>query len=794
MIRHVRLVLLLMGSGALWAGLRAAPQAEEGVAPLGKDGTPLNLDFETGTLKDWTATGDAFNGQPVKGDRVAARRTDMKSNHVGDYWIGTYEGGGDKPQGTLTSAPFKVTHRWGVFYVGGGSHENTCVQLVLADEKKTLASVSGEDSETLRPVAVNLEPYLGREIFIRLVDQESGGWGHINFDHFRFYNGRPKLPGMRDQNQKLSRDAYKYAGLPPEEAARAMTLPEGFSVSLFAGEPDVMQPIAMALDDRGRLWVAENTEYPIWKPPGQGGQCRILIFEDTEGDGKFHKRTVFMEGLNFISGLEVGFGGVWVGAPPSLLFIPDKNHQDRPDGPPVVLLDGWEHQDTHETLNTFIWGPDGWLYGNHGVFTHSNVGKPGAPPEERKKLNAGFWRYHPTKHEFEVFAEGASNQWGIDFNDYGQAFATACVIPHLYHVIQGARYQRQAGNHFNPHTYDDIKTIADHVHYAGSRGPHAGNGLSDAAGGGHAHCGAMVYLGANWPEEYRNRIFMNNIHGARVNMDILDPVGSGYVGKHGPDFLMANDSWSQILNLRYGPDGGVYLNDWYDKQQCHTTNPKDHDKSNGRLFKVTYGKPAPVRVDLAKLSSEELVKLTLEKNDWYVRHARKILQERRPGPEVHEKLDLIARTHQDPTRVLRAMWALQVTGGFTEERALQALSHRDPYVRGWAIQLALEDRRPSPEVLARLGELAQKEESPVVRLYLASGCQRLSPEARRPVVEALLGRAEDAQDHNLPLMIWYAVEPLVSGENALVGATLLSKCKIPRVREFISRKLAGGAK
>jgi putative membrane-bound dehydrogenase-like protein len=646
----------------------------------------------------------------------------------------------------------------------------------------------------MRPVAVNLEPYLGREMFIRLVDQESGGWGHINFDHFRFYNGRPKLPLLRDQNQKLSHDAYKYAGLPPEEAARAMTLPEGFSVSLFAGEPDVMQPIAMALDARGRLWVAENYEYPIWKPPAQGGQCRILIFEDTEGDGKFHKRTVFTEGLNFISGLEVGFGGVWVGAPPYLLFIPDKDQKDRPDGPPVVLLDGWEHQDTHETLNTFIWGPDGWLYGNHGVFTHSNVGKPGAPPEERKKLNAGFWRYHPTKHEFEVFAEGASNQWGIDFNDYGQAFATACVIPHLYHVIQGARYQRQAGNHFNPYTYDDLKTIADHVHYAGSRGPHAGNGLSDAAGGGHAHCGAMVYLGANWPEEYRNRIFMNNIHGARVNMDILDPAGSGYVGKHGPDFLLANDSWSQILNLRYGPDGGVYLNDWYDKQQCHTTNPKDHDKSNGRLFKITYGKPAPVKVDLAKLSSEELVKLTLEKNDWYVRHARKILQERRPGPEVQEKLDLIARTHQDPTRVLRAMWALHVTGGFTEERALGALGHRDPYVRGWAIQLALEDRRPSPALLARLGELAGREESPVVRLYLASGCQRLTPEARRPIVEALVGRADDAQDHNLPLMIWYAVEPLVSGENPVLGATLLSKCKIARVREFISRKLAGGAK
>ena len=144
------------------------------------------------------------------------------------------------------------------------------------------------------------------------------------------------------------------------------------------------------------------------------------------------------------------------------------------------------------------------------------------------------------RHEFEVFAEGTSNPWGVDFNDYGHAFATACVIPHLYHIIQGGRYQRQAGQHFNPHTYDDIKTIADHVHYLGPN-PHGGNTKSDSAGGGHAHAGAMIYLGGKWPEKYRGQIFMNNIHGQRINMDILEPRGSGYVGQHGPDFLLTND-------------------------------------------------------------------------------------------------------------------------------------------------------------------------------------------------------------------------------------------------------------
>ena len=165
-------------------------------------------------------------------------------------------------------------------------------------------------------------------------------------------------------------------------------MPKGFTVTLVAGEPDVVQPIAFTIDDRGRLWVAEAYTYPVRAPEGQG-KDRILIFEDTDGDGTFDNRKVFIERLNLVSGLEVGFGGVWVGAAPYLLFIPIKDGDDKPAGPPQVLLDGWGYQDTHETLNTFIWGPDGWLYGCHGVFTHSNVGKPGTPDAERTPINAG---------------------------------------------------------------------------------------------------------------------------------------------------------------------------------------------------------------------------------------------------------------------------------------------------------------------------------------------------------------------------------------------------------------------
>lgn len=798
----------------------AAP-APAGIKPTGADDRPLNLDLEDGTLKDWKVEGSAFGRQPIKGDTVARRRDDMKSNHAGEYWIGTYEIAGDDPTGTLTSVPFKVTHPFASFLIGGGSTELNRVELVRADTKQAFFKVSGFDAENMRPAVVDLQPHLGKEIFVRVIDHQIGAWGHINFDDFKFFAARPALPNeitaaeLARQAEVPPADVVKYAGLSPEEAAKAITLPPGFSARLFAGEPDVKQPIAFAIDDRARLWVAEAYTYPRRAPEGQG-KDRILIFEDTDGDGRFNKRTVFMEGLNLVSGLEVGFGGVWVGAAPYLMFIPDKDGDDKPDGPPEILLDGWDFRaDTHETLNTFTWGPDGWLYGCHGVFCPSNVGKPGAPASERQWVDAAVWRYHPTKHRFEVFAEGASNQWGVDFDDYGQCFIEACVIPHLWHMIQGGRYQRQGGEHYaisleeirrnerarNPNSrkptypffYDDIKTIGDHVHWAGSKGPHAANARSDSAGGGHAHAGLMVYLGDSFPADYRGKLFMNNIHGQRINMDIPERRGSGFVGKHGADFANFNDTWSQTMNLLYDQNGSVYVIDWYDKNQCHHNNVEGHDRSNGRIFKIVYGDTKWTPVDLQKKSDDELVQLQLHPNDWYVRHARRLLQERGPNPKVHEALLMILSENPDVTRRLRALWALHVTGGLTEKIALAQLDHANEYIRAWAIQLMMEDRNPSAALLKELARLAKSDPSPFVRLYVAAALQRTPVNQRLEVLEGLLAHAEDSQDHNLPLMYWYATEPVVAQDMKLAVA-LMTKTKIPLVRQFITRRMASSDK
>ncbi|WP_229252968.1 PVC-type heme-binding CxxCH protein [Dyadobacter helix] len=771
-----------------------------GQLPL-KDGKPLNLNFETGTLKDWTATGEAFANPLFSQDPSPVHEKEMNIGFEGKYFLSS---GGTlhyKLTGTLTSVPFRVTQPFAAFRVSGGALQDTRVELVLAGTDQIIYHITGQGRATLQPAVVDLQPYLNKDIFIRIIDNETGisqipyiandKWAHINFDDFLFYPTRPDFPNELKQKDIIilpPLDPVLHAGLSGLEAAKVMTPPKGFKVTLAAAEPDIIRPISFTLDAKGRLWVVEGHTYPVPAPEGQG-RDRILIFEDTDGDGTLDKRKVFAEGLNLVSGIEVGMGGVWLGAAPYLLFIPVDAKTDQPAGPPQKLLDGWGVHDTHEVLNNLRWGPDGWLYGTHGVFTHSNVGKPGASDAERTKINAGVWRYHPTTHQFEVFAEGSSNPWGIDFNDYGHPFITVCVIPHMYHIIQGARYQRQAGKHFNPYTYDDIKTIADHVHWVGERGPHAGNFRSASAGGGHAHAGAMIYLGGDtWPKEYRNEIFMNNINGARLNVDHFERSGSGYEATHKTDFLAMNDSWSQWLNMKYDPSGSVYAIDWYDKNQCHSSNPDVHNKTMGRIFKITHENDKWVKVDLSKASDMELVNYQLNANEWYVRQARTILQERGPNKKVHKALKQILNSNPDPTRKLRALWTLHVTKGLTEKDLTDLLSHENEYMKSWAIQLLTENKTVSPATLKRFTELAQNDTSALVRLYLASAMLRLDPGQRWEVVDALAQKSEDKDDHNLPLMVWYAAEPLAALDMKR-ALQMAERAKLPKILPYTIQRV-----
>lgn len=579
--------------------------------------------------------------------------------------------------------------------------------------------------------------------------------------------------------------------MPAEQAARSMQVPEGFHVTLFAGEPDVQQPIGFCIDDRGRLWVAEAYNYPNHTTqPGD----RIVILEDSDGDGRFDRRTVFYDQLNYVTGIEVGFGGVWVMSPPNFYFIPDRDADDRPDGPPEVLLDGFgTHANAHNLANGFAWGPDGWLYGTHGRTNWSMIGRPGEPDDRRVRFDGGVYRYHPVRHVWEPYADGTTNPWGIDWNDVGEAFVCNCVNPHLFHVIPGAHYEPWRNRESSQYAYERIPTIADHLHFVGTDKVTDGLGTpeEDAAGGGHAHCGTMVYLGDNWPDRYRNTLFTNNIHGRRINNDILHRAGSGYTASHGEDLMRSRDDWFMGVTLAYGPAGEVYASDWSDTGECHSV--RNTQRQTGRIYRITYGQVTRPSVDLSRRSNAELVQLQLHRNDWFVRHARRLLQQRaaagHPMQQVHQQLHAQYQQQQDVPRKLRLLWSLHVTGGLSHDFLMTQLDHPDPSLRSWALRLLCEDGSPSAEALQRFQDLARNDRSPLVRLHLASVLQRIDRRDRWAVAGELLTHAEDRDDDNLPLMYWYAIEPLVHEDlTRLVG--LVAQTRLPLVRRHIARRVA----
>lgn len=583
--------------------------------------------------------------------------------------------------------------------------------------------------------------------------------------------------------------------LTPERAVQEMTVKEGYQVNAWAGEPMLTQPMAFTWDDKGRLWIAENRDY---ESRGTGfsasGDSRILILEDTDRDGVADSRKVFLEGIPFPAAIAVGFDGLFLGAPPNLLFIPDSDGDDVADMDDVqIRLTGWGIRDRHETINSLHWGPDGWLYGLEGFATPSKIRKPNSSdrlyrhndpfPEdllekEGVDIDGGVWRYHPTKDRFEVVAHGFSNPWGIDYDAKGQMFISACVIPHVFHVIPGGIYQRQGGRHFNPYVYSDIQHIVDHRHRS-------------------AHGGARVYQSDAFGEDQRGRLFMANIHEHAVLTDVLEKQGSGFVARHGDDFMMANNAQWIGFSIEVGPDGAVYVLDWHDADICG----KDVlDKDTGRIFRIS---PKASRAenwagrydDLKTMTDLRLAELQRSKSDWHARRARVILQNRATKGAIDaDAIALLASQFNedpDPDLRLKAMWAMHVSGLLNQQTLTDALSDRDEYIRAWAIQLLCEDNNPGEAARAKFVEMAKKDRSPVVRKYLASALQRVDEQTNWAIAEGLVARAEDVDDHNIPELLWFGIEPLV-GAYPERGLALAEMSEIPEITQFIARRLVDG--
>ena len=591
--------------------------------------------------------------------------------------------------------------------------------------------------------------------------------------------------------------------LKPAEALKAIAVPKGFRVQLAAAEPMVQQPIDMAWDTRGRLWVAECYTYAERETNFEKKlKDRIIILEDTNHDGVFDKRKIFWDGASQLTSIELGFGGVWAACAPNILFLADRNGDDRPDSEPEVILDGFETDKVrHNIVNGLRWGPDGWLYGRHGILgPGSKVGRPGSPEAKRTHIQCGIWRYHPTRKSFEVVCHGTTNPWGHDWDEHGQLFFINTVIGHLWHAVPGARYQRMYGNHFDKHLYELIQQTADHYHFdVGNEkwsdlkktGMTSG---TDAAGGGHAHTGMMIYLGDNWPAEYRGNVFTLNLHGLRMNQESLHRQGAGYVGKHAADFMFTSDKWFRGIELSYAPDGSVYLLDWSDIGECH-----DNDgihRTSGRVYRISYGKTEVAKVDLTKWSNEDLAESVGSPNEWYSRQARQLIQQRAAAGQDLTKAALklmnTYRLTSSSATALRAMWTLNAIGSADEDWLLDQSNDKREHVRTWAIKLLCDQKALSKKTHERFIEMGSQDKAGLVQLQLASALQQLPLEDRWSLANALVSQDTFAKDPVFPLLVWYGINPAVT-ENRKAALELVAQCKIPKVRQFIARRLAGEA-
>ncbi|HEY1065005.1 MAG TPA: PVC-type heme-binding CxxCH protein [Pirellulales bacterium] len=539
--------------------------------------------------------------------------------------------------------------------------------------------------------------------------------------------------------------------LTPAEAIKKMTVPEGFTVECVASEPMLVNPTAFTFDDRGRMWICESFEYPR-REPGKG-RDRIKILEDTDGDGAADKETIFAEGLNIPCGIAIGYGGVWVTNAPDILFLQDTNGDDKADKSEVVVT-GFGRDDTHELPNSLTWGPDGWLYGLNGVFNHSHVKQNGKDFD----FTCTLFRIHPRTREFQLWCEGTSNPWGVAFDREGSAFISACVIDHLWHLVESGYYHRQGGP-YPPFTWK-LESIVKHKHQMA------------------AYCGLTYYDSDVYPEQYRQKLYMGNIHGNCLNCDSIERRGASYFATGNPDFLSANDVWFMPVSQKTGPDGCMYVLDWYDRYHCYqdaNADPEGVDRAKGRLYRIRYGNaPRRVQFDMAKLTDAELIQ-KLESGVSYDREVAQRLLSERATPEIQAALTKLITSEGASLRGKRiALWALIGCGEIPAETHLKLLAHGDSTIRAFAVRAAGDQPKLADSLVEPVLKLAD-DPAIDVRLQVAIaakkiGAHRNAPGDAIPVLLHVLAKAGD--DGFTPHIVWQNLHPLLETHGATLAAWL----------------------
>ena len=563
--------------------------------------------------------------------------------------------------------------------------------------------------------------------------------------------------------------------LSPAEAARSFTVPADLRLDLVLSEPEIAQPVFLNFDERGRMWVVEYRQYPnpagvkvlsrdgVWRvvydkvsppPPNHfRGADRITIHEDSDGDGTFDRHRTFLDGLNIATAVERGRGGVWVLNPPYLLFYPDRDNDDIPDGDPEVRLEGFGLEDTHSVVNSLRWGPDGWLYAAQGSTVTARVTKPGSPDPPAHSMGQLIWRYHPESRRYEVFAEGGGNAFGVELDAKGRVFSGHNGgNTRGFHYVQGGYLLKGFDKHgplSNPYTFGYFPSMR---HNNVPRFTH----------------NFVIYEAETLPVSYRGKLFgvaplLNHVVLSDVTRD-----GSSFRTQDVGHPVTTSDRWFRPVDIKLGPDGGVFVADWYDGQTSHIRNQEGQiDKTNGRIYRLTAKAARPIApFDLSKKSTGGLVELLDDPNRWTRQTALRLIGDRKDGSVVPILARKIRETKGQGS--LESLWALNLVGGFDEATALEYLDHVDPHVRIWVVRLLGDLPRISPYVASKLADRAKAEPDVEVRSQLACTARRLPAAESLPIVRNLIGHDEDATDIHLPLLIWWAIEARADSDRDLV--------------------------
>ena len=561
------------------------------------------------------------------------------------------------------------------------------------------------------------------------------------------------------------------------EAAKSFTVPDDLEIELVLAEPIIRQPVFLNFDERGRMWVVQYLQYPApaglralskdqwWRavydrvpePPPRGarGLDKITIHEDTDGDGAFDTHKTFVDGLNIATACVKGRGGVWVLNPPYLLFYPDANDDDIPDGDPVVHLAGFGLEDTHSVVNSLRWGPDGWLYAAQGSTVTGNVRvvAPGSADTNRVFYSQGqnIWRYHPEKHIYEVFSEGGGNAFGVEFDERGRLFSGHNGgDTRGFHYMQGAYLRKGFEKHgelANPHAFGYFPQMD------GTKGERFTHNF-------------VIYRGGALPSRYDGKLFGIEPLQGRVVLSEITPDGSTFKTRDLERVVTSKDSWFRPVDIKVGPDGAIYIADWHDRQVTHTRNQDGLiDKETGRIYRLRSARSAkPILPAIVK--KQDAGRALLDRNPWRVETALRLIgdqaDQRAGAVFLQMSLDALGQNS------LSLLWAAHVSGALTGDHITPFLRHETPAVRQWAVRFAGDEKSVSSRSSAALQQLAVRETNVEIRAQLACTAKRLAAADALPIVAALALREEDTRDPRLPLLLWWAIESKCASDREAV--------------------------